>query len=170
MDMVIEEGSSRAKKEAALGVRILAVGALGIVLGLAFSTNAIAGKDKLVKFMIKDGAIAKSLTGKPGNAANGRKLAINRKKGNCLACHVLPIPEQPYHGNVGPDLMDVASRLSEGEIRLRIVNPKVFNPDTIMPAFYRKDGFVRVLKKFKGKTMLSASDVEDLVAYTMTLK
>ncbi len=153
-----------------MGVRILAVGALGVVLGLAFSTNAIAGKDKMAKFMIMNNAIDKSLTGKPGNAANGRKLAINRKKGNCLACHVMPVPEQPYHGNVGPSLMGVASRLSEGEVRLRIVNPKMFNPETIMPAFYRKDGFVRVLKKFQGKTMLSASDVEDLIAYTMTLK
>lgn len=153
-----------------MGVRILAVGALAVVLVSALSTNAIAAEKMMVKFMIKDGAIAKSLTGKPGNATNGRKLAINRKKGNCLACHVMPIPEQPYHGNVGPDLNGVASRLSEGEVRLRIVNPKVFNPDTIMPAFYRKDGFVRVLKKFKGKTMLSASDVEDLIAYTMTLK
>ncbi len=158
------------KKEAALGVRILAVGALGVVLGLAFSTNAIAGKDKMAKFMIKDGAIAKSLTGKPGNVKNGRKLAINRKKGNCLACHVMPIPEQPFQGNVGPPLKGVASRLSAGEVRLRIVNPKMLNPNTIMPAFYRKAGFVRVMKKFKGKTMLSASDVEDLVAYTMTLK
>jgi len=153
-----------------LGVRILAVGALGVVLGLALSTNAIAGKDKMVKFTIKDDAIAKSLTGKPGNAANGRKLAINRKKGNCLSCHVMPIPEQPFHGNVGPDLNGAASRLSAGEVRLRLVNSKVLNPDSMMPAFYRKDGFVRVMKKFKGKTILSASDIEDLVAYTMTLK
>ncbi len=153
-----------------MGVRILAVGALGVVLGLALSTNAIAAEKKMVKFTIKDGAIAKSLTGKPGNAAKGRKLAINRKKGNCLACHVMPIPEQPYHGNVGPPLKGVASRLSAGEVRLRLVNPKMLNPNTMMPAFYRKDGFTRVMKKFKGKTMLSASDIEDLVAYTMTLK
>ena len=153
-----------------MGFKTLAITALGIALSFALSTNAIAAEKMMIKYIVKDLAIAKSLTGKPGDVANGRKLAINRKQGNCLACHVMPIPEQPYHGNVGPDLMDVASRLSAGEIRLRIVNPKVFNPDTIMPAFYRKDGFVRVLKKFKGKTMLSASDVEDLVAYTMTLK
>ena len=153
-----------------MGVRILAVGALGVVLGLALSTNVIAAEKMMVKFVIKDDAIAKSLTGKPGNAANGRKLAITRKKGNCLACHVMPIPEQPFHGDVGPDLKGVASRLSEGEVRLRIVNPKLLNPDTIMPAFYRKDGLVRVMKKFKGKTIISASEVEDLVAYTMTLK
>ena len=153
-----------------MGVRILAVGALGVVLGLALSTNAIAAEKKMVKFMIKDDAIAKSLTGKPGNAANGRKLAINRKKGNCLACHVMPIPEQTFHGLVGPDLNGVASRRTAGEIRLLIVNPKLVNPDTIMPAFYRKDGLHRVMKKFQGKTMLSAEQVEDLVAYAMTLK
>lgn len=153
-----------------MGVRILAVGALGIVLGLALSTNAIAGKDKIVKYVIKDGGIAKSLTGKPGNAASGRKLAINRKKGNCLACHVMPISEQPFHGDVGPELLGVASRLTEAQVRLRIVDPKFFNSGTIMPAFYKNTGFVRVRKKFKGKTMLSAAQIEDLVAYTMTLK
>jgi sulfur-oxidizing protein SoxX len=152
-----------------LGVRILAVGALGVVLGLSLSTNAIAA-EKTVKYTISNGAIAKSLTGKPGDAKKGRKLAINRKKGNCLACHVMPIPEQPFHGNVGPELMGVASRLTEGQVRLRIVDPKFFNSGTIMPAFYRNTGFTRVMKKFKGKTMLSAAQVEDLVAYTMTLK
>ena len=118
----------------------------------------------------KDGAIAKSLTGKPGDATKGRKLAISRKQGNCLACHKMPIPEQPFHGEVGPELNGVAGRLSEGQIRAMIVNPKMANPNTIMPAFYRNEGFTRVLKKFKGKAMLSASQVEDLVAYTMTLK
>ena len=153
-----------------MGVRILAVVALGFVLGLTNSTNAIAAEKNLVKFVINKGAIAKSLTGKPGNAASGRKLAINRKKGNCLACHVMPVPEQPFHGNVGPDLKGVASRLTEGQIRLRIVDPKFFNTESIMPAFYKNSGFTRVRKKFKGKAMLSAAQIEDLVAYTMTLK
>ncbi|MEE3050574.1 MAG: sulfur oxidation c-type cytochrome SoxX, partial [Pseudomonadota bacterium] len=139
-------------------------------LSFALSTNTIAAEKMMKKYVVKDGAIAKSLTGKSGNAANGRKLAINRKQGNCLACHVMPIPEQPYHGQIGPDLNGVAGRLKEGEVRARLVNPKLANPDTIMPAFYKKDGFTRVLKKFQGKTMLSAEQVEDLVAYTMTLK
>ena len=160
-----------------MGFKTFAISVLGVALSFTLGACATAAEKKtmkseqmLVKFVVKDGAIAKSLTGKSGNAAKGRKLAINRKKGNCLACHVMPIPEQPYHGLIGPDLNGVAKRLTEGEVRARLVNPKLANPDTIMPAFYRKDGFERVLKKFKGKTMLSAEQVEDLVAYTMTLK
>ena len=153
-----------------MGFKTLAISALGVALSFALSTNAIAAEKMMMKYVVKDGKIAKSLTGKPGNAANGRKLVINRKLGNCLACHVMPIPEQTFHGLVGPDLNGVASRRSAGEVRLLIVNPKLANPDTIMPAFYRKDGLHRVMKKFQGKTMLSAEQVEDLVAYTMTLK
>jgi len=161
-----------------LGFKTLAISALGVALSFTLGACATAAEKKtmkaekmmMVKYVVKDGAIAKSLTGKPGNAKNGRKLAINRKLGNCLACHVMPIPEQTFHGLIGPDLNGVASRRSAGEVRMLIVNPKLANPDTIMPAFYRKDGFTRVMKKFQGKTMLSAEQVEDLVAYTMTLK
>ncbi len=143
--------------------------AAAVSLGLLLGTGALAAE--LVMFEIVGGeSIDKSLTGQPGDPANGRKLAINRKQGNCLACHALPIPEQPFHGDIGPDLSESGSNLSEGEIRLRIVDSKVLNPDTIMPAFYRNDGFERVLKKFQGKTMLSAQQVEDIVAYVMTLK
>ena len=143
--------------------------ALAMSLGLLLGAGAQA--EELVKYQIVGGdRIDESLTGQPGDPANGRKLAIDRKLGNCWACHVLPIPEQPFHGEVGPDLTGVGGNLTAGEVRLRIVNPKVVNPDTIMPAFYRNDGFERVLKKFQGKTMLSAQQVEDVVAYMMTLK
>ncbi|NQU61631.1 MAG: sulfur oxidation c-type cytochrome SoxX [Rhodospirillales bacterium] len=143
--------------------------AAGFALTVAIATNATAAEMAMYK-VVKGESIPKSLTGKAGDPANGRKLAIDRKKGNCLACHVMPIPEQSFHGLVGPELKGVAGRLSEGEIRLRIVNSKIVNPDTIMPAFYKKDGLTRVLKKFKGKTMLSAAEVEDVVAYVKTLK
>lgn len=126
---------------------------------------------ELVKYMVDNGeSIAQSLTGKSGDATAGRETAINRKQGNCLACHVMPIPEQPFHGEIGPDLAGVASRYSEGELRLRVVDSKVIDPDSFMPAFYRNEGLHRVLKKFKGKTILSAEQVEDIVAYLMTLK
>jgi len=139
------------------------------IAGVTVPTNAPA--DELVKFSVVDGSsIAASLTGKAGDSVKGREVAIHRQKGNCLACHALPVPEQPYHGEVGPDLNGVASRLSEGEIRLRIVNPKYANPGTIMPAFYRTEGLHMVAKKFVGKPMLTAEEVEDVVAYLMTLK
>jgi sulfur-oxidizing protein SoxX len=148
--------------------RTLAVVAIGGSLALLLSSPASAAD--LIKYQINNDAIATSLTGKAGDPVNGKKLATNRKKGNCLACHSMPIPEQAFHGNIGPDLKGISSRYSEGELRLRIVNPKVLNSETIMPAFYKADGFNRVMKKFVGKTIITAQEVEDIVAYLMTLK
>jgi sulfur-oxidizing protein SoxX len=143
--------------------------ALSLVVGLTVPANA--GTAKLVKYTVVDeSSIEKSLTGVPGNAKKGRALAINRKRGNCLACHQMPIPEQQFHGNIGPELEGIGSLYSAGELRLRLVNSKIINPDTIMPAFYKNNGYSRVLKKFKGKTILSAQEVEDIVAYLLTLK
>ncbi len=149
-------------------IKTLAIAAAGTVIALSLSLPASAAGT--VKFEIKDDAIAASLTGKAGDPVNGKKIAINRKKGNCLACHSMPIPEQAFHGNIGPDLKGVADRYEEGELRLRVVDSKIVNEDTIMPAFYRDTGFHRVLKKFAGQTVLSAEEVEDVVAYLMTLK
>ena len=148
--------------------RTLAVVAIGGSLALLLSSPASAAD--LIKYQINNDAIATSLTGKAGDPVNGKKLATNRKKGNCLACHSMPIPEQAFHGNIGPDLKGVSNRYSEGELRLRIINPKVLNSETIMPAFYRVDGLNLVIKKFAGKPIISAQDVEDIVSYLMTLK
>ena len=115
-------------------------------------------------------SIQKSLSGKAGDPAKGRKLAINRKKGNCLACHALPIPEQSFHGQIGPPLMGIGARYEVAQLRLRVVDPKVINPNSIMPAFFKNSGFVRPIKKFKGKSVLSAQEIEDVIAYLSTLK
>ena len=149
--------------------RTIAFVAAGIAIVGFTAASAEAGDAAKYK-VIDENSIPKSLTGKPGEAANGRKVAINRKKGNCLACHKMPIPEQQFHGEVGPDLAGVGSRYSVGEIRLRVVNPKILNEATIMPSFYRTDGYHRVLKNFKGKSIISAQEVEDIVAYLVTLK
>ena len=147
-------------------------GFFGVAGAVVFCAVAAFGAraGELVKYKVVVDAIPQSLTGEAGDPAKGRKTAINRKKGNCLACHVMPVPEQADHGEVGPPLNEVASRLSAGQIRLRIVNPKVVNPGTIMPAFYRTKGLHRVQKKWQGKTIISAQDVEDITAYMMTLK
>ena len=146
---------------------IAGVLAVASMIGLQ---SAYAG-GHMKKYTIKDDAIAASLTGKAGNAAMGKKLSVNRKKGNCLACHAISdLKDQPFHGNVGPSLDGVAGRYSEGELRLRMVDSKKLNEDTIMPAFYRVDGLHRLRKQFKDKTVLSAQEVEDVVAYLLTLK
>ena len=117
------------------------------------------------------GAVAASLTGVAGDAENGRKVFMNRKKGNCLACHVNDdMSEQSFHGEVGPELNGVADRWETAELRGIVVNAKKMFDGTIMPAFYRDAGFNRTLKKFDGKAILSAQEVEDLLAYISTLK
>ena len=151
-------------------MKLLRSTGISILLAGAVATAPTAFAADLVKYKIVKNSIPQSLTGKKGDAKKGRRWVINRKLGNCLACHKMPIPEQPYHGVIAPDLRGVASRMTEGEIRLRVVNSKQINPDTIMPAFYRNTGFHRVMKKFKGKTILTAQQVEDIVAYLMTLK
>ena len=148
---------------------VLAVAALGVTT--AQSASMVIRDPGLVPYtIVDDNSIPKSLTGKAGDPANGRKLAINRKKGNCLACHVMPIPEQQFHGETAPSLYGVGKRLSEGELRLQLVNSKVTNESTLMPSFYRTHGFNKTLKTFQGKSILEAQDVEDIVAYLMTLK
>jgi sulfur-oxidizing protein SoxX len=146
-----------------------------LAIGLVSAAVLLAGKassaQELVAYNIVDEiSIPKPLTDQPGDPVKGREVAINRKKGNCLACHVMPIPEQSFHGEIGPDLTGVGSRYKIGELRLRVVDPKTLNPDTMMPAFYRKDGFHRVAKKFEGKTILGPQEVEDLLAYLMSLR
>lgn len=121
---------------------------------------------------IKDGAIEKSLTGKPGDAKAGRKWFVGRRLGNCLACHVnKDTSDEQFHGEVGPPLDGVASRYNEAQLRAIVVNSKLaLNEMTLMPAFYRTTGFNRAAKKFQDKTILTAQQVEDVVAYLMTLK
>jgi L-cysteine S-thiosulfotransferase len=148
--------------------RIAAV-AFAMAASVAFGQASFA--DGVAKYQIVDeNTIPKPLTSTPGNAAKGLKTIINRKKGNCLSCHVAPGVDQPYQGKIGPEFKGVAGRWSEPEIRMIVVNAKVNNPDTIMPGFHRVDDLHRVMKKFKGKPILSAQEVEDIVAYLITLK
>ncbi|GBD41817.1 hypothetical protein HRbin39_01203 [bacterium HR39] len=121
--------------------------------------------------IVDDSIIPESLTGRPGDPEKGRQWFVDRRLGNCLACHaVSALADEPYHGNVGPSLDGVGAALSEGVIRLRIVDPKVVNPDTIMPAFFRSTGLWDVRKDHEGKTILTAEQVEDIVAFLKTLK
>ena len=126
---------------------------------------------EVASYKVANGAITASLTGKAGDPEKGKAAFLNRKLGNCLACHqVTALSDHPFHGEIGPSLDGVAERYNLGELRLQVVDAKQVNPDTIMPAFYRKDGFHRVLKKFDGKSVLTAQQVEDILAYLQTFK
>ena len=121
---------------------------------------------------IVDGKVEQSLTAKSGDPAAGKKWFVGRKLGNCLACHVnKDTSNEQFHGEVGPEMNGVGDRYDAAELRAIIINSKaVFGEQTLMPAFYRTTGFNRVNKKFAGKTILNAQQVEDVVAYLLTLK
>ena len=123
------------------------------------------------------GDIEASLTGVPGDPAAGLQIMVSRGKGNCIACHaVTALAEHPFHGEVGPMLDGVGGYRTEAELRGIIANPKMTFEGTIMPAFYRVDGFNRPGDAFTGKAaagpldpLLTAQEIEDVVAYLMTL-
>ena len=125
------------------------------------------------------GAIATSLTGVPGDAANGAAVMENRGKGNCVACHTATaLAHVPFHGEVGPSLDGAGSRWSEAELRGLVANAKKTFDGTIMPAFYKTSGYIRPGDAFTGKAaatpelppLLTAQEIEDVVAFLMTLK
>ena len=120
-------------------------------------------------YIIKMGQIEAPLTKTPGIPSRGRQIVAGRRA-NCLACHTAPIPEEQFHGNLGPDLSKIGSYYDAGELRLRLVDPKQLNPDTIMPAFLKTTGLNRVGKQYTGKPILSAQQIEDVIAYLLTLK
>ncbi|TMH25665.1 MAG: sulfur oxidation c-type cytochrome SoxX [Betaproteobacteria bacterium] len=110
------------------------------------------------------------LSGAKGDPQRGRAIVANRQVGLCLLCHNGPFPEERFQGDLAPDLRGVGSRLTEGEIRLRLVDPARANPQTIMPAYYKTDGLTRVAPSYRGKPVLSAEQIEDVLAYLVTLK
>ncbi len=115
-------------------------------------------------------AIPASLTGGRGDPARGRAIVVNRQVGLCLLCHSGPFPEEPLQGNLAPDLRGAGGRWTEGQLRLRIVDSSRINPATIMPAYHRTEGLTRVAAAWRGKPLLSAGQIEDVVAFLMTLK
>ncbi|WP_207485952.1 sulfur oxidation c-type cytochrome SoxX [Arenibaculum pallidiluteum] len=150
--------------------------AAGLVLALALSAMpaqvraagpAPAGEPA---YAVVGDEIPAPLTGQPGDAARGRAIAASRQKGLCLLCHSGPFPEERFQGNLAPDLAGVGARLSEGRLRLRLVDGRRLDPDTIMPSYYRTDGLNRVGAAWRDRTLLTAQEIEDLVAFLATLR
>lgn len=110
------------------------------------------------------------LSAQAGDAARGRAIVASRQNGLCLLCHAGPIAEERFQGNLAPDLAGAGERWSVGQLRQRMVDPSRFNPATIMPAYYKSDALARVPPQLQGKTLLTAEQIEDVVAYLSTLR
>jgi L-cysteine S-thiosulfotransferase len=161
-------GSRRSPpKPSADAARAAAALALAGVIGLAPLPTA---GDTLRSYTVVGDAIPDSLTGALGDPARGRAIVVSRQTGLCLLCHSGPFPEERFQGNLAPDLAGTGTRWSEGQLRLRMVDSTRVNPATIMPSYYRIEGLTRVGRAWQGKTVLSAEQIEDVVAFLATLR
>ncbi len=144
-----------------------------LVFAFAFVVAALApagaADSGLVPYKIVGLEIPEPLTDQPGDPARGRTIVRDAANASCLICHKLPIPEEPDPGNIGPPLDGVADRYTQGELRLRLVDAQKINPDTVMPSYYRVDGLYRVEKPYAGEPIYTAQQIEDVLAYLMTL-
>lgn len=120
-------------------------------------------------YEIVDFAIPKPLGGTAGDPERGKRIVRDADNATCLICHAVPIDGEPDPGNIGPPLDGVGSRYTAGELRLRLVEPQFLNPETVMPSYYRSDGLHRVATEYDGRTVYGAGEIEDVIAYLMTL-
>ncbi len=142
------------------------------------ATSGLAGEVAPTEVKFEDGSISQSLTGVPGDPAQGREIVGNKGLGNCVACHeVTDLADVPFHGEIGPMLDGAGDRWSEAELRGIVANAKIMFEDSMMPSFYKTEGFVRPGNAYTGKAaddtfgpLLTAQQIEDVVAYLATLK
>ncbi|PSO18430.1 sulfur oxidation c-type cytochrome SoxX [Bradyrhizobium sp. MOS003] len=138
-----------------------------IVASLAFALPTKA--DELAPYKVVGDGIPQSLTGSPGDVTRGRALVLARTT-TCILCHSGPFPETRFQGDLAPDLTGAGNRWTTSQLRLRLVDASRFNAETIMPSYYRADGLARVGRNFAGKPILSAAEIEDIVAFLATLR
>jgi L-cysteine S-thiosulfotransferase len=132
---------------------------------LAQAPQALA----LQGYAVVGDAIPRPLTAAPGDPARGRALIVDRAS-TCILCHSGPFPEQKFQGDLAPNLTGAGSRWSEGQLRLRLVDASRLNAATIMPSYYRVDRLDRVGAAWRDKPTLSAEQIEDILAYLVTLR
>lgn len=137
---------------------------LAIPLLVALSFSRVTAQEIIA------GQIEKPLTAIAGDPQRGRAIVLSRQTGLCILCHSGPFPEERFQGNLAPDLKGSVASLTAAQLRARIVNASYFNPSTIMPAYYQTDHLNRVASKYTGLTILNAQEVEDVVAFLLTLQ
>jgi len=140
------------------------------VAGCSLAGSSAEAADVVNRYAIVGDAIPQSLTGQVGDPASGRAIVASRQQGLCLLCHGGPFPDEKFQGSLGPSLAGAGSRWSVGQLRLRIVDASRLNPNTIMPPYYRVEQLTRVAPAFAGKPILSAEEIEDVVAFLATLR
>lgn len=144
---------------------VLLAAALLPLAGIAVAQTALR------PYAVVGDAIPASLTGRPGDPARGMALIGDRTKSLCILCHAGPMPNPHLHGNLAPDLKGVGGRFSVAQLRLRVVDMKRLVPATIMPSYHRiDDADRRVAAAWRGRPILAAEEIEDIVAYLATLK
>jgi L-cysteine S-thiosulfotransferase len=146
------------------------VGFVAVAVAAIILARLAAAETTLRPYIIVGDGIPVSLTGTGGQPERGRAIVTNRQVGLCLLCHSGPFPEERLQGTLAPDLAGTGGRWSEAQLRLRIVDSTRLNPETIMPAYYRIDGLSRVAEAFRGKPILTAEQIEDVVAFLTTLR
>ncbi len=157
-------GSARSRRKPSPEAALAAVFLAGA--GVA----AMAEERPLRPFAVVGDAIPASLTGTGGDPARGREIVLDRRLGACLLCHTGPFPEEKFQGTLAPELSGAGSRWSPGQLRLRLVDPTRLNSDTIMPPYYRVDGLARVGNAWRGKPILIAGQIEDVISFLSTLR
>lgn len=139
------------------------------LLVAAVAVGVASAQNPLVDYRIVDGGIPEPLTDEPANYLRGELIVRDPTKASCLICHAMPIPDEPDPGNIGPDLAGVADRYTAAELRLRLVDSKLINPNTVMPAYYSLRNLNRVDPEYAGQTIYSPQDIEDVLAFLLTL-
>lgn len=136
----------------------------------AFLLTAWPACAQFAPHVVENDAIATPLLGLTGDPARGRAIVANRQQGLCLLCHSGPFPEERFQGNLAPSLSGAGTRSTEGQLRLRMVDSRRVNPESVMPAYHSEDALNRVGRAFVGRPVLTAQEIEDVVAYLGTLK
>jgi sulfur-oxidizing protein SoxX len=123
----------------------------------------------MLAYEVEGDAVPAALGGLRGEAASGKAVVLDRRRGNCLICHAFPLEGEPFQGEIGPPMMGVGARLSAGQIRLRLIDQSRINPQTLMPPYYRVDRLTDVAPEWRGRPALTAQEIEDVVAYLTSL-